>query len=86
MNFIELETLIKDVGNNPEVTKLIGEIEAIVEGKDSTTKLLAFIPMLAKVLYSILDKDGKHESTFEMAESLINIILNMIEKNEPAPQ
>jgi len=82
MDFNELERLIGNVAANPEVMKLIGEVEAIVEGKDSTTKLLAFLPIIAKILYEILDKDGKHESTFEMVETLIQIILGMVSKQK----
>jgi len=84
MDFNELERLIDNVAANPEVMKLIREVEAIVDGKDSTTKLLAFLPIIAKILYEILDKDGTHESTFEMVESLIQIILGMVSKQKLA--
>lgn len=86
MDFNELERLINNIASNPDVIKLMGEIEAIGEGKDSKAKLLAFLPIIAKIVYEIIDKDNLHGDEFEFVQSLAQLLLNQVEKNKISHQ
>ena len=80
MDYNALEKLIADVAANPEVTALSAEIEAILQGKDSKAKLLAFLPIIAKIIYSIVDKEGKDIVYFQIGEELLELLVKTVEK------
>lgn len=80
MKYDELEKLIEDISNNADVAQLIQEIEKIIEGQESKAKLLAFLPIIAKIIYNAIDKDGSEKEYFEMGEQLLQLIIKAVEK------
>lgn len=78
MEFNDLEALTKTVAGDPNVIALTLEIEAIIAGKEPRLKLLALLPIIAKIAYSIADKDGTKGAA---VESIVEIMVNLLEKN-----
>lgn len=77
MTFDELEKLIDNVANNAEVVELSEEIHNIISGTDSRTKLLAFLPIMSKIIYEIIEKDDTQANS---VENLCGIVVNLIQK------
>lgn len=76
MDIGSLEKLIDDVSNNVDVAALSEEIKKIISGTEPINNLLAFVPMVARVAYGIVEKDGTRSAEIE---NIVKIIISLLQ-------
>lgn len=71
-----IEQLIDQIVDNPEVKELCEEVEKIIRGEEPVKELLAFVPVIARMAYGIIEKDGTRGAEIEQ---ILKVIIGLIE-------
>lgn len=71
-----IENLIDEIAVSPSVHALCGEIQKIIDGEEPIKDLLAFVPMIARFAYDLIERDGKRGDEIEQ---IVKVIIGLFE-------
>lgn len=75
-NVSSIEELIDQIVDNKSVKELCEEVEKIIRGEEPVKELLAFVPVIARIAYGIIEKDGSRGAEIEQ---IFKVIIGLIE-------
>ena len=71
-----IENLIDQLSSNPDVQALIAEVEKVIKGEEPVKNLLGFIPMVTRIAYGLIEKDGTRGAEIEQ---IVKVIIGLLE-------